>query len=217
MNCVARGGRNPEAEGPDDPWVTFERVAASPGSRIAVARRCGWLTGFSLFPTVIWKLKMLHVASPPPGRFRHSHAPRRTPVLNGEGCQCGVVVGYAPPRAFPAVGPAGTFCSRQQQWHSPHCEMHALGRADAPTAGRLQRSGSRQTRGWSYHSPGGGGRRRRGMLASRAAESVGWGARRFTSRATKRRLKSFFWSKCQHFRCMAGDHTDLHFGVSRRN
>jgi len=104
-------------------------------------------------------------------------------------------------RARPRSGPRGSFCLRQQQWHSPHCETHALGRADAPTTGRLERSGSRQARGGSYHSLGGKVRRRRGVLASRAADSVGVSARRFTSGAKKRRF-SFFWSKSRNYRCM---------------
>ena len=104
-------------------------------------------------------------------------------------------------RARPRSGPRGSFCLRQQQWHSPHCETHALGRADAPTTGRLERSGSRQTRGGSRHSTGVEGRRRRGVLASRAAESVGVSARRFTSGAKKRRF-SFFLVENRNYRCM---------------
>ena len=129
------GRRNSESEGANYPGVTFERVAASPGSRIVVARRCRWLTGFSLFPTVNWKLQMLHVASPPPGRSSHSHSPRNTPSLNGEGVQCGVVTRVRSAARALALGPAGLFCLRQRQWHSPQCETHALGRADAPTNG----------------------------------------------------------------------------------
>ena len=143
---------------------------------------------------------MLHVASPSRGRTHHSHTPRSTPSINGKGVQCGVVARGALRPARPRGWPRGSFCLRQQQWHSPHCETHALGRSDAPTTGRLERSGSRQTRGGSCHSPG-GERRRRGVLASRAAESVGVSARRFTSGAKRRRF-SIFLSKSRIYRCM---------------
>jgi len=182
--------------------VTFKRFAGSPGSRIVVARRCRVRTGFSFCSnSEKWKLKMLHVASPSRGFTHHSHSPRSTPSPNGEGVQCGVVARGALRRARPRSWPRGSFCLRQQQRHSPHCETHALGRADAPTTGRLEPSGSRQTRGGSCHSPGGGGRRRRGVLASRAAESVGVSARRFTSGAKRRRF-SIFLSKSRIYRCM---------------
>ena len=60
--------------------------------------------------------------------------------------------------ARPRSGPRGCFCLRQQRLHSPHLRnARALGHADAPATGRLQRSGSRQARGGSYHSPGGEG------------------------------------------------------------
>ena len=102
----------------------------------------------------------------------------------------------APPRSWPR----GSFCLRQQKWHSPHCETHALVRADAPTTGRLEPSGLRQARGGSCYSPGEKGGRRSGVLASRVAESVGVSAWRFTSGAKNRRL-SFFWPKSRNYKC----------------
>jgi hypothetical protein len=117
--------------------------------------------------------------------------PKKHASLNGEAFQCGVVVRYAPPRAPPQWATRVIFVSRQQQWHSPHCKTHTLGRADAPTTGRLDRWGSRKARGGSHHSPGGKGRRRRGVLASRAAEAVGVGARRFPSGARKTTILVF--------------------------
>ena len=144
---------------------------------------------------------MLHVASPPPGRSRHSHTPINTPSLNGEGSQCGVVDGYAPPRAPPQWVTRVNFCLRRQQRHSPHCETHALGRADAPRTGRLERSGSRNARGGSHHSPRGGRSTAEGRACvTRGGECGGWAhsvsplCTRTLGEETTRRF-SFFWSK----------------------
>jgi len=52
---------------------------------------------------------MLHVVSQPPGRSLCSHAPRSTPSPNGERFQCGVVVGFAPPRTPPQWAPRVCF------------------------------------------------------------------------------------------------------------
>jgi hypothetical protein len=46
-------------------------------------------------------------------------------------------------RSRPRSGARGVLLLRQQQWHSPHCETLTLGRANAPTTGRVERSGSR--------------------------------------------------------------------------
>jgi len=146
-----------------------------------------WLTGFSLFPTVHWKLNMLHVASPPPVRSRHIQEARPHSTVTDVSAAWW---SSALRRARPRSGPAGLCCLRQQQWHLPHCETHALGLSDPPTTGRMERSGSRQVRGGWYHSPGGGGQRRRGVHASRAAESVEVSAQRFTFGATDCR----YWS-----------------------
>jgi len=177
--------------------VTFERVAASPGSRIVVARRCRWLTGFSLFPTVNWKLKMLHVASPPPGRSRHSHAPRNTPSLNGEGFQCGVVVGCAPPRAPPQWAPRVFFVydnnngthriAKRTRWVVPTRRR----RADLSDRGRGRRVVGRTI---SRGGKGDGG----GACLRHARRRV-WGlAHGVSPLGQKKRRFSFFWSKSRN-------------------
>jgi len=96
-------------ERPKYPGMFATRVSEMPGSRHDVARRCRGFARCSFFPTVNWKLKMLHLASPAPGRSRYSHAPSNTPSLAGVGFQCGVVGGCAPPRAPPHWAPR-VFC-----------------------------------------------------------------------------------------------------------
>ena len=84
---------------PITPGVTFERVAASPGSRIVVARRCSRvvcsLDSYFFLLETQHATRHIAAAGPIPPQ------PRSTPSLNGEGCKCGAVVGCAPPRAPP--------------------------------------------------------------------------------------------------------------------
>jgi hypothetical protein len=71
------------------------RVVHRRGASMSLAHR------ISSFCNSELETKMLHVASLPPGRSRHSHSLRIASSLDGAGIQCGVVVGCAPPRAPP--------------------------------------------------------------------------------------------------------------------
>jgi len=203
------------SKGPNYLVANFGRVGASPGSRIVVARRCRcrWLTGFSLFPTVNWKLEMLHSASQPQGRSRCSHAPVNTPSLNGEELQCGVVVGHAPPRAPPQWGMRVLFVydnnigthriAKRTRWVVP-----------TPTTGRLELSGSRQARGGSYSIPFAGGRQAPGDgggACLRHARRRVWGWAHGVSPLGQKTTIMHFRSKSRNCRCMTSIRTKCNY------
>jgi len=139
---------------------------------------------------------MLHVASPPPGRSRQSHAPRSTPSLNGEGLQCGVVVGCAPPRVPPQRAPRVLFVydnnigihriAKRTRWVLPTRRR----RADLSDRGR-----GRRVVGRTF--PRGGRATAEGRGCVTRGGECGGETRRFTSGAKKRRL-SFYWSKSRN-------------------